>query len=109
MHEELKALLERADHEHLKIRALGRVVEDEHPYGVKAAYLVEHGVVIRERAEWVYDPNGVDWGIGAWICSKCGVKNENLGSYADLSPYRYAGSSFCPHCGRDMRRGKEPS
>lgn len=56
----------------------------------------------RESAKWVYDPNACDWGIGAWVCSKCGAKNENLGGDKRFSPYIYVGSNFCPHCGRLM-------
>ena len=55
-------------------------------------------------AEWIYDENGNDWGLGAWICSQCGSKNDNLGMNKDIDPYVFAGSKFCPHCGLRMSR-----
>lgn len=61
-------------------------------------------------AEWVYDPNGMDWNLGAWVCSKCKCKNDNLGGSKDINPYMFAGSKFCPHCGAIMRpKEKEAS
>lgn len=53
-------------------------------------------------AEWYYDPNGMDWGLGAWKCSKCHTKNDNLGMGNDINPYMFAGSKFCPQCGAIM-------
>lgn len=55
--------------------------------------------------EWVYDPDGCDWGIGAWRCSLCSAKNDNLGISRDINPYWFEGSKFCPHCGATMRKG----
>ena len=57
----------------------------------------------KEYANWEYDPNGMDWGIGAWRCSKCRAKNDNLGNDNRFSPYEYAGSKFCPNCGLPMK------
>ena len=54
-------------------------------------------------AEWYYDPNGMDWGLGAWLCSKCQHKNDNLGGSKNINPYMFAGSKFCPQCGAVMR------
>ena len=54
-------------------------------------------------ADWVYDPDGMDWGIGAWRCSVCGCKNDNLSGCAE-NPYAFAGSKYCPNCGRKMRK-----
>ena len=51
---------------------------------------------------WRYNPNGNDWGIGAWQCSECGVKNDNLGTDNYFAPHLYAGSNYCPHCGAKM-------
>lgn len=56
-----------------------------------------------EYAEWYYDPNGMDWGLGAWKCSKCHTKNDNLGGSKNISPYMFAGSKFCPQCGAVMK------
>lgn len=57
----------------------------------------------KEYADWEYDPDGTDWGIGAWRCTKCHAKNDNLGCDNNFSPYMYVGSKFCPHCGLPMK------
>ena len=56
-----------------------------------------------EYAEWYYDPDGMDWELGAWKCSKCHTKNDNLGGSKDINPYMFAGSKFCPQCGAVMK------
>ena len=66
---------------------------------------IEDGVLVeRHRGKWDYDADGNDWGIGAWVCSICKCKNDNLGCDNLFSPHIYAGSKYCPHCGADMRR-----
>jgi hypothetical protein len=63
------------------------------------------------KGYWVYDPNGMDWNLPAWVCSECHVKNDNIPAYIrnkDLmvkvtDPFRWAGSKFCPNCGARMR------
>lgn len=63
-----------------------------------------------EYAEWYYDPNGMDWGLGAWKCSKCHTKNDNLGGSKNINPYMFSGSKFCPQCGAVMKpKEKEAS
>lgn len=57
-----------------------------------------------EHASWEYDPNGNDWGLGAWCCSRCGCKNDNLGGDGSIKPAFFAGSKYCPHCGAKMDR-----
>ena len=59
-------------------------------------------VVEVKYGRWVYDPDGMDWGIGAWRCSECGCKNDNLGSDRNINPYHYAGSKFCGNCAAKM-------
>ena len=59
-----------------------------------------------KHGKWEYDPNGMDWQLGAWVCSLCKVKNDNLGGSENINPYMFAGSKFCPHCGAKMD-GKE--
>lgn len=53
-------------------------------------------------AHWVYDPNGYDWCLGAWKCSKCGTPNNNIGGGKDINPLIFRGSKFCPECGEKM-------
>ena len=57
------------------------------------------------HAHWEYDPNGMDWGIGAWRCSKCRCKNDNLPNQNWTSIYQFAGSKYCPNCGAEMTEG----
>ena len=66
-----------------------------------------------ETGEWVYDPNGQDWGMSAWRCSRCGVRNTSLPTripYSDgtakpvKNPYIYSCSSYCPNCGIMMSK-----
>lgn len=56
----------------------------------------------RRTGHWEYDENGYDWGIGAWRCSECGCKNDNLRGGKNMHPSVYAGSKYCPHCGVRM-------
>lgn len=79
---------------------------------------VNHVAVFSEKEDaeryvrtghWVWDENGNDWGIGAWCCSECGCKNDNLGTHNDMdnwfmkrTPYMFVGSKYCPHCGVRM-------
>jgi hypothetical protein len=53
--------------------------------------------------QWKWDPNGMDFGLGAWVCNKCGCRNNNLGMDSRINPLRFFGSNFCPNCGADMR------
>lgn len=54
------------------------------------------------HGEWKYDPNGMDCGLGAWVCNVCGCNNNNLGMSERINPYLFSGSKFCPNCGTKM-------
>lgn len=54
------------------------------------------------HAHWVYDPDGMDFNLGAWVCSRCEVKNDNLGGLQRINPYLFSGSRYCPNCGAKM-------
>lgn len=57
-----------------------------------------------KRGEWIWDENGMDWGIGAWVCSECRIKPETWWeSDQRYNPYRCSGGHFCGNCGADMR------
>lgn len=59
-----------------------------------------------KRGEWVLDPNGMDWNIPAWRCSRCGFVANYIGVEVNgfgSNPMNWAGSNFCPNCGADMR------
>ena len=55
------------------------------------------------HGHWVWDENGMDWGLGAWRCSVCGCKPETWWE-ADRKyiPRRCSGSKFCGNCGAKM-------
>ncbi|MFW5519277.1 MAG: hypothetical protein ACOCPA_10610 [Segatella copri] len=54
------------------------------------------------HGRWEYDPNGMDFNLGAWVCSKCKRINYNLGGKRRINPYQFVGSRFCPNCGAKM-------
>ena len=60
---------------------------------------------------WIYDKDGMDWGIPAWKCSECRNKNNMIPTTINyggnvikrvVNPYAWAGSKFCPTCGCKM-------
>ena len=58
---------------------------------------------------WIWNNDAIDWNLGAWVCSECGVRNENIHAEAPgkrrgviCSPYVWAGSQYCPNCGAKM-------
>jgi len=55
------------------------------------------------RGRWVWDPDGLDWGLGCWVCNQCHSRNANIPAQKDMKPLDWAGSKFCPECGADMR------
>lgn len=57
---------------------------------------------LRETSEWVWDKDGMDWDIGAWLCKSCGCRNHNLPNDESINPYHWAGTKYCPNCGRRM-------
>lgn len=63
---------------------------------------------MEDSARWVWDPDGIDYGIGAWTCSKCGCKAETWwATDKNEFPLRCAGSNYCGNCGANMREDKE--
>lgn len=63
------------------------------------------GLEERSNSEgyWIYDKDGNDWGIGAYRCSECDCKNDNLGiTKSPFNVMNFAGSKYCPHCGVKM-------
>jgi len=55
--------------------------------------------------QWVYNPDAVDWGLGAYVCSLCRCRNDNIPHNQEMArnPYMWRGSQFCPTCGARMR------
>ncbi len=54
------------------------------------------------HGKWIYDKNGMDFGLGAWVCSECHCKNNNLSMDGKINPYLFSGSKYCPNCGAKM-------
>lgn len=59
-------------------------------------------VVEVRHGEWHYNPDGMDWGLGAWECSLCGCTNNNLPMDEKINPRVWAGTKYCPNCGAKM-------
>ena len=64
------------------------------------------------HAKWVWDNDAIDWNLGAWVCSECRHRNENI--HAGMpginggvwsNPYIWSGSNYCPNCGAKMKEG----
>ena len=72
-----------------------------------ACGLYKAGYRKQSKGEWHYNPDGMDWGLGAWECSVCGCKNDNLPMDKNINPLRWAGSKYCPNCGAKMKGGAE--
>jgi hypothetical protein len=62
-------------------------------------------VVEVRHGKWIWDENGMDWGLGAWTCSECHLKPETWWEADKGNPYRCAGSSWCNNCGARMDGG----
>lgn len=54
------------------------------------------------HGHWKYNPNGMDLGLGAWECSLCRCRNDNLPMDEKINPRIWAGTKFCPNCGAKM-------
>ena len=59
--------------------------------------------------KWIWNNDAIDWNIGAWVCSECGGRNENIHTGKPdtvesfgINPYIWAESRFCPNCGAKM-------
>lgn len=52
--------------------------------------------------KWIWNPNGMDFGLGAWECSECAVRNNNLPVNDKINPFLFSGSNYCPNCGARM-------
>lgn len=55
-----------------------------------------------KHGKWIWDPNGMDWGLGAWQCSECACRNNNLPMNNRINPLVFSGSKYCPNCGAKM-------
>ncbi len=55
-----------------------------------------------KHGKWIWNPDGMDWGLGAWECSECACRNNNLGMNSKMNPLMFSGSKYCPNCGAKM-------
>lgn len=62
-----------------------------------------------QHGRWVWNNDAMDWNIGAWVCSECGGRNENIHAVKPgtdkilmSNPYVWSGSQYCPNCGAKM-------
>jgi rubrerythrin len=67
----------------------------------------EYEITDRPQGEWIWDNDAVDWNLGAWICSNCHARNDNIPHSEKIIPLRWSGSKFCPNCGADMRERED--
>ena len=66
------------------------------------------------HGRWIWDNDAIDWGLGAWVCSECHGRNENIHAgkpgydhTIGMSPYSWAGSAYCPNCGALMKENSD--
>lgn len=74
--------------------------------GVITAFLRDCATIdpekLRPKGKWIWNPNGMDWGLGAWECSECACINNNLPMSRNMNPLMFSGSKYCPNCGAKM-------
>lgn len=54
------------------------------------------------HGRWIWDENGMDWGIGSWRCSECRARPETWWQGERSSPLNKSGHYYCPNCGAKM-------
>mgnify|MGYP003294906279 CR=1 FL=1 len=96
---------------YVEVNTLLNSMSDDLPYkgSVKRVLVQAKEANVRpvESAEWIWNKDAVDWGLGAWVCSVCGVKNDNIPrtlnfGKVQVNPYCWTGNKYCPNCGRKM-------
>lgn len=55
-----------------------------------------------KTAYWVWDPDGMDWNIGAWRCGECRAMSSAWWNTDHHNPMRCSGSKYCGNCGAKM-------
>ena len=57
---------------------------------------------------WVWDGDGMDWGIGAWRCDNCGARPETTwNAVPNINPLHWSGSKYCCNCGAEMKEAND--
>lgn len=71
---------------------------------IRAREIIENLPTIEpKRGEWLWDKDAIDWNIGAWVCSNCHARNNNIPEIKTITPNSWSGSNFCPNCGARMK------
>lgn len=55
-----------------------------------------------KHGHWVWDKDGMDWGIGAWVCSACHTRAQTQWSMISRNPRHFSGHQYCSVCGAKM-------
>ena len=55
-----------------------------------------------KHGKWEWNDHAIDWGLGAWVCSECHGRNENIRAGKSGNPNVWSGSKYCPNCGVRM-------
>lgn len=95
---EREAALQAVDCDNLHRGIVSALKENIEEIPVADVVKVRHG-------KWVWDKNGLDWGLGAWTCSECHRKPETWWEADKGNPYRCARSGYCNNCGAKMDGG----
>ncbi|MBR3212428.1 MAG: hypothetical protein IKF70_04955 [Firmicutes bacterium] len=91
---------------HVDADALLAALYDADAISARGAKIIREfpEVEAREPGEWTWSPNGMDWGIGAWVCSRCGSRPETWwNTVKECHPLRCSGSHYCGNCGAKMK------
>ena len=57
----------------------------------------------QRTGRWIWNKNGMDWGLGAWCCSECRTKAETWWATDEkYNPPMCSGGKFCGNCGARM-------
>ncbi len=54
------------------------------------------------KANWEWNPDGMDWGIGAWQFSACKAMSPMWWNTDKTNPHTKSGHRYCPNCGARM-------
>ena len=85
----------------IKPEELKIVYEKEDDGRIRPVYFIDAEPV--RYGHWIWNNDGMDWGIGAWCCSECGSKAETWwATKAVFIPLRCSGGKFCGNCGAKM-------
>lgn len=61
----------------------------------------------QKPGKWVWDEDAIDWGMGAWVCSKCKNRPQTFWETSKkIYPLKWVGSQYCPNCGTKMQKGE---